>query len=116
MNADSDSESDAERIDPTIHCGECEAVCCRLPVLLLPGDRVPLWARDHDVYGLEIVAKADDGWCVALDRQTMRCTIYESRPQICAGFAMGGWGCRDERATWFGKPGASIPLTVIDAA
>ncbi len=111
MNAE--SESDSEYIDPTIHCDECEAVCCRLPVLLLPGDCVPLWARDHDEYGLEIVAKADDGWCVALDRQTMRCTIYASRPQICAGFAMGGAGCRDEREAWFGKPGASIPITVI---
>lgn len=112
MNTDFDSE----RIDPTIRCADCEAVCCRLPVLLLSGDSVPIWAIDHDEHGLEIVAKADDGWCVALDRRTMRCTIYARRPQICAEFAMGGEGCRDERDAWFGKPGASIPITVIGAS
>ncbi|MEP7096769.1 MAG: YkgJ family cysteine cluster protein [Dokdonella sp.] len=114
MNTDFDSAS--ERIDPTIRCADCEAVCCRLPVLLLPGDSVPIWAIDHDEHGLEIVAKADDGWCVALDRHTMRCTIYARRPQICAEFAMGGDGCRDEREAWFGKPGSSIPITVIGSS
>lgn len=102
-----------EPIDPAIQCAACEAVCCRLPVLLLPGDSVPLWAQDQDEHGLDIVAKADDGWCVALDRQTMRCTIYARRPQICADFAMGGSGCRDEREAWSGPAKPSIPIRVV---
>jgi Fe-S-cluster containining protein len=53
---------------------------------------------------------------VALDWHSMRCTIYERRPQICAEFAMGGTYCRDERDAWFGKSGASIPITVIRGA
>lgn len=110
MNPDPDADS----IDPAIRCADCEAVCCRLPVLLLPGDSVPLWARDHDEHGLEIVAKADDGWCVALDRHTHRCTIYATRPQICADFAMGGGGCRDERAAWYGPAHKTIPIAVLD--
>jgi len=114
MNADSDSC--AERVDPAVRCTDCDAVCCRLTVMLLPGDSVPAWLTDRDEHGLEIMAKGNDGWCVALDWHSMRCTIYERRPQICAEFAMGGTYCRDERDAWFGKSGASIPITVISGA
>ena len=43
----------------------------------------------------------------------MRCTIYEDRPGVCRKFAMGGPYCRDERDTWFGKPGGGIAITVV---
>jgi Fe-S-cluster containining protein len=43
----------------------------------------------------------------------MRCTIYESRPQLCRSFAMGSPGCRDEREGWFGESARRIPLTVL---
>ena len=111
MNADSDSCT--ERIDAAVRCADCAAVCCRLTVVLLPGDSVPAWLTDSDEHGLEIMAKGDDGWCVALDRHSMRCTIYERRPQICAEFAMGGAYCRVERDAWFGKSATSLPSTVI---
>ncbi|MBO9664087.1 YkgJ family cysteine cluster protein [Dokdonella sp.] len=91
-----------EVIDANVRCTGCEAVCCRLPVLLMPGDAVPLWAIDVDEYGLEHMAQRDDGWCTALDRDTMRCTIYAQRPQVCRDFAMGGAGCLIERAEWYG--------------
>lgn len=100
-------------IDPTVHCGDCEAVCCRLTVVLLPGDSVPAWFTEHDARGLECMAKADDGWCVALDRTSMRCSIYERRPTICRAFAMGGAYCRDERERWLGRNLADIPLRVL---
>jgi Fe-S-cluster containining protein len=41
--------------------------------------------------------RLDDGWCAALDRDSMRCTIYEVRPLICREFEMGSAECRDER-------------------
>ena len=111
MNAASDSCT--ERIDAAVRCADCAAVCCRLTVVLLPGDSVPAWLTDSDEHGLEIMAKGDDGWCVALDRHSMRCTIYERRPQICAEFPMGGIYCRDERDGWLGKSATSLPITVI---
>lgn len=40
----------------------------------------------------------DDGWCAALDRSTMLCSIYEQRPWICREFEMGGYECLTERA------------------
>lgn len=81
-----------------IHCRRCEAVCCRLPVLLLPGDRPPPRYVDVDGHGLAVMARGDDGWCLALDRASMSCGIYPDRPQICREFAMAGPDCRSERA------------------
>ncbi len=99
-------------IDPAIRCSACEAVCCRLPVLLMPEDRIPSRYVDHDERGVEIVAKGEDGWCAALDRNSMRCTIYELRPWICRGFDVGGYDCREQRAAWYGRTGPQIPIAV----
>ncbi|MEO6799220.1 MAG: YkgJ family cysteine cluster protein [Rhodanobacter sp.] len=98
-----------QSVDPGVHCDTCEAVCCRLTVVLMPEDRVPGWLIDHDEHGLEILAKGEDGWCAAVDPHTFRCTIYENRPGICRKYAMGSPSCRDERKKWFG---ASIPTAV----
>ena len=56
--------------------------------------------RDIDEHGMEILGKLDDGWCVALDRDNMCCSMYERRPFVCREFAMGETDCRDERANW----------------
>ena len=99
----------AEHVDPGVQCSSCEAVCCRLTVVLMPEDRVPEWLTTRDDHGMETMAKGEDGWCVALDRNTHRCTIYAERPGICRKYAMGGPSCRDERKRWFG---AAIPTPV----
>ena len=41
--------------------------------------------------------RLDDGWCAALDRDSMRCSIYEVRPLICREFEMGAPECLEER-------------------
>lgn len=66
----------------------------------MPEDDPPSQFIAVDAYGLSVMAKADDGWCVALDRDTFRCTIYARRPQVCRDFAEGGSDCRAERAQW----------------
>ena len=45
----------------------------------------------------EVMARLDDGWCAALDRETLMCTIYERRPAICRDFEMGEHECLTER-------------------
>lgn len=98
-------------LEPVL-CSDCEAVCCRLTVVLMPGDAPPEWLVAHDEFGPDTMAKGEDGWCVALDRDTNRCSIYSQRPQICRKFAMGGPYCRDERDAWTAQePGAVIPFS-----
>lgn len=41
--------------------------------------------------------RLDDGWCAALDRNTLQCTIYNIRPTICRELEMGGEECLDIR-------------------
>ena len=83
-----------------IHCARCPAICCQLKVLVIAGDDPPEQYIDLDEDGHQIMAKADDGWCAALDRVQMRCSIYARRPFVCREFAMAGDDCREERAVW----------------
>ena len=84
--------------DAAIQCHHCAACCCRMPVLVLGDPLVPERYVREDESGLSFMAQGDDGWCVALDRNTLRCTIYEIRPQICRDFDMGGIDCQEIRA------------------
>ncbi|MGL4206511.1 MAG: YkgJ family cysteine cluster protein [Aeromonadaceae bacterium] len=81
-----------------ITCANCSACCCRMPVLVIADPLVPEhYIVDDEASGLSFMAQGEDGWCVALDRNTMLCTIYELRPQICRDFAMGGHECLQAR-------------------
>jgi Fe-S-cluster containining protein len=97
---------------PVVHCSNCDAVCCRLTVVLLPGDDVPArFVAVNDV-GLDVMARDEDGWCVALDGASHRCTIYETRPQICRKFHMGGPYCREVRTDYYDRRARGIPLSM----
>ncbi|HZH43121.1 MAG TPA: YkgJ family cysteine cluster protein [Lysobacter sp.] len=89
---------------PRVHCDSCDAVCCRLTVVLLPGDEVPEHLTTYTDAGLHVMARDEDGWCVAVDGARMCCSIYATRPAICRKFAMAGPYCRavrDEYATHY---------------
>ncbi|WP_432459825.1 YkgJ family cysteine cluster protein [Agarivorans sp. QJM3NY_25] len=81
-----------------VSCSNCHACCCRLEVMIISDTGVP----DHhivvDEWGGESMLRLDDGWCSALDRETLLCSIYENRPWICREFEMGSYQCRNERA------------------
>ncbi len=80
-----------------INCDTCEAACCRLQVLLIGDPDVPESMTERSDWGGEVMQRRSDGWCTALDRDTMRCTIYAQRPQVCRDYEMGGRECVDER-------------------
>ena len=82
----------------TVTCASCTACCCRLEVMLMGEDDVPGHLTEVDRWGGSVMARLDDGWCAALDRGTMLCTIYESRPGVCRDFEMGGSDCLTERS------------------
>ena len=72
-------------------------------------DDVPRHLTEEDRWGAAVMARLDDGWCAALDRLTMLCTIYERRPAICRDYELGGSDCIAERSAFAdsGAPGAS---------
>lgn len=55
----------------------------------------------YDEWGGETMLRLDDGWCSALDRKTLLCTIYDKRPWVCQAFEMGSVDCKTERAIPF---------------
>ena len=97
---DATAAATAASATPSPLCSRCEAVCCRLTVVLMPDDDVPeeLVLRADDAP--DTMRRGEDGWCLAVDRDTMRCGIYADRPQVCRDFAMGGDYCLSERENW----------------
>ena len=83
--------------DTEITCANCRACCCRLEVMLITETGVPERFIDIDKWGGSVMARLEDGWCAALDRNTMMCTIYEKRPLICREFEEGEYECIAER-------------------
>ena len=84
--------------DTEVNCANCEACCCRLEVMLISDTGVPNNFIETDKWGGQTMARLEDGWCSALDRNTMICTIYEKRPWVCREFEMGEYECISERA------------------
>lgn len=102
-------QPDDSRHDPTVSCSDCQAVCCRLTVVLDESDRVDEGLVTRTASGTTVMAHAADGWCIALDRVRMCCSIYSQRPAACRRFSMGGGYCRLEREKF---RNARIPLRV----
>ncbi|OIQ96641.1 flagellin N-methylase [mine drainage metagenome] len=92
-NASGDPEDSA-----AVTCANCRACCCRLEVLLMGDDDIPLRLTVEDRWGGWVMRRLGDGWCAALDRNTMNCTIYERRPGVCRDYPMGGSDCLVERS------------------
>jgi Fe-S-cluster containining protein len=67
----------------------CKAICCRFPFALSRQDveeGIIRWEFGRPY----LIAHDGDGYCVHLDRETYKCTIYEHRTVPCRGF-----DCRD---------------------
>lgn len=84
--------------NPAISCASCEACCCRLEVLLMGDDDVPARLTAQDQWGGWVMRRLNDGWCAALDRSTLLCTIYARRPAVCREYQVGDYECLGERA------------------
>ncbi|ACQ93018.1 protein of unknown function UPF0153 [Tolumonas auensis DSM 9187] len=89
--------------EPKITCANCEACCCRLEVMLITDTGVPEHYIAIDPWGGQVMARLDDGWCAALDRDTLMCTIYDHRPLICREFEMGADECITERKEYLNE-------------
>lgn len=83
--------------DAEVSCTNCRACCCRLLVMLITDTGVPDEFIETDPWGGQTMERLADGWCAALDRDTMKCTIYQQRPWVCREFEMGEYDCMIER-------------------
>ena len=92
-------------------CTQCDAVCCRLTVVLQPEDNIPSHLATYQG-GLRVMARDEDGWCVALDGARMNCGIYESRPSVCRRFVMGGPYCNALREEYAEERTRGIELVL----
>lgn len=101
FSADGSAGGDGLRMegDPRYpaHCSACDAVCCRLTVVLDANDDIPAHLTTTLPEGPRVMAKGEGGWCVALDAERMNCGIYEIRPAGCRRFVMNGPYCRAVR-------------------
>ncbi|RQW28255.1 YkgJ family cysteine cluster protein [Rhodobacteraceae bacterium CH30] len=96
-----------DTIDAAISCSSCKACCCQLEVILMAGDdAVPARYIVEDDWGAETLRRRDDGWCAALDRRTMLCTIYAQRPWVCREYQEGDYDCLIQRKL--------IPILMVD--
>jgi uncharacterized protein len=66
--------------------------------MLISETGVPQRFIETDDWGSMTMARLEDGWCAALDRKTMLCSIYERRPSICRDFELGDHDCLAERS------------------
>lgn len=82
-----------------VSCSNCKALCCRLEVRLIDdADELIAVELTEQVDSLYYAMKrGDDGWCVALDRKTMLCSIYKKRPFICREYEVNDYDCINER-------------------
>lgn len=87
------------KIDKSFDCSSCKALCCKLEVRLIDDsdDQVPVDFTEQVDSLYYAMKQGEDGWCEALDRETMLCSIYEKRPYLCRDYELGGYDCVDER-------------------
>lgn len=93
-----------------VSCRNCDAVCCRLTVVLQPEDRIPRHLTTHTAAGLHVMARDEDGWCVAVDAANGLCSIYETRPDVCRRFVEAGPYCKSVRSDHADRLARGIPL------
>ncbi len=76
------------RSDCFVDCGKgrelgCQTYCCRLLVRLEPDERA---ADNGNAMAHDFVEKSADGYCVHLDRGSLLCGIWDTRPRVCRGY------------------------------
>jgi Fe-S-cluster containining protein len=72
--------------------------------MLMGDDDIPPGLTEQDRWGGWVMARLDDGWCSALDRSTLLCTIYQRRPMICREYQVGDFDCIQERVLLTAAP------------
>ena len=93
----SDTDKDSTAQEVKIDCEKrkhiCKAACCTLayPLSVQEIKQGMRWSLGKPFMN----AKRADGYCLHLERDTLRCTIYEQRPTVCRQYS-----CHNDRRIW----------------
>lgn len=90
---ESDDEADAD-VDCGRYLNSCRARCCTL-MFALTKDEVELGMVQYNRQRPYFIARDADGLCPHLDRQNLRCEVWENRPLRCRRY-----DCCDNRDIW----------------
>ncbi len=82
-------------------------------MVVQPEDNIPAHLTTFIDAGLEVMARDEQGWCVAVDAAHMHCSIYDSRPEVCRRFVMGGPYCKSVRANYIDRTARWVPLELF---
>jgi hypothetical protein len=86
-------EEEVVKIDCENRIRVCRAACCALAYSLSVQDISEgiRWSLGKPFLN----ARGADGYCIHLERQNSRCSIYEHRPTVCRQY-----DCRKDRRIW----------------
>jgi len=93
--SDTDKESKLE--EARVNCEKrthiCQATCCTLtyPLSLRDINQGIRWSLARPFMN----AREPDGYCIHLQRDTLKCAIYEQRPTLCREYS-----CLNDRRIW----------------
>jgi Fe-S-cluster containining protein len=82
------------QIDCESRLAFCRAACCRLKFALSRQD-VEEGILKWDFAPPYMIKQGQDGYCVHLDRQGCRCSVYQQRPVPCRAY-----DCRHDQRIW----------------
>jgi len=75
-------------VDCSPRLGDCRARCCTL-VFALTKEEVAKGLIRHNPTRPFFIARDADGYCPHLDRNTLRCVVWEDRPLRCRRYDCG---------------------------
>jgi len=89
-----EDEGPEKVVDCQSRLPKCRALCCTLQ-FALTREEVKKGHIKYDPKRPYFIARDPDGYCPHLDRDSLRCTIWEDRPMRCRKY-----DCRDDGYKW----------------
>ena len=113
LDPSTDSKYDVSapvRIDCENRVALCHAACCKLHFALSRED-VQEGTIRWDFGNPYVIAQGEDGWCVHLDRGSLSCGVYESRPRMCRTY-----DCSKDSRIWLDFDKRVVNPLILDPA
>jgi hypothetical protein len=105
---DEDNSEDTVLFDCDDRKEFCKAVCCTFVFALTKDEaqkKIIKWNPKRPYF----IARDNDGYCPHLDRESLRCKVWEERPERCRKY-----DCRKDPQVWIDPEGKVINEKVFN--